>query len=134
MLVVSKVSCRTFEVFFVIVSWLVKSLYFFISESILEVISNSVFDMSLFSCTKSFGCRSILSCTAKKDSTKLKFLIFPNCPLVRICDAMINRKFSMLKTYVRSTWWSKRLYNSQKNMLIVFMFTEYCDWEKNKAF
>ena len=104
-LAVLKAYCKIFEVFCATETWLVNSLFFFASESILDVISNKIFDMSLFGCNK-FCWMIILSCNAKKDVIKFSFLIFSNCPLVRICDAMINWKLPTLKTYVCTACWS----------------------------
>ena len=96
LLVVLKASHKIFEAFFATETWLVNSSFFFASESILYVISNSFFDMSLFYCNKSFCWSIILSCNAKKDAIKFSLLIFSNCTLVRICNAMINWKLPML--------------------------------------
>ena len=93
LLVDLKASCKIFEA---TETRLVNSPFFFASESILDVISKSFFDMSLFCCHKSFCWRIILPCNAKKDAIKFSLLIFSNCPLVRICDAMINWKLPTL--------------------------------------
>ena len=105
--VVLKASRKIFEAFYATETWLISSSFFFASKSILDVISYNVFNMSLFCCNKSFYWRVILPCNAKKDAIKLSLLIFFNCPLVRICSAMINWKLPFLKTYVRTAWWLK---------------------------
>ena len=90
LLVVLKASCKNLEAFCATETWLVNSSFFFTSKPILHVISNNFFYMSLFCCNKSFCWRIILSCNTKKDAIKFSLLIFSNCSLVRICDAMIN--------------------------------------------
>ena len=77
LLIVLKASCRTFEEFCAIASWLVSSSFFFTNELILDIISNNFFDTSLFRCNKSFCCKSILSRNVKKDTIKFSFLISP---------------------------------------------------------
>ena len=96
LLVVLKCSCKIFEAFYATETSHFSSSFLFARESILNVISNSFFDMSLFCCNKSFCWSIILSCNAKKDAIKFSLLIFSNCPLVRICDAMINWKLPTL--------------------------------------
>ena len=108
LLVVLKASCKIFEALCAAKTWLVNSSFSFVREKILDVISNNFFNMSLFCCNKSFCWRIIMTCNAKKDAIKFSLLIFSNCPLVRICDAMINWKLPTLKTYVPTAWWSKQ--------------------------
>ena len=125
LLVVLKDSCKVFKTFYATETWLVNSSYFFDSASNLDVISNNFFDMSLFSCNKSFCWRILLSCNAKKDAIKFPLLIFSNCPLVRICHTMINWKFPTLKMSAQLNGRSEKEVNLFKFIWIYLNFFEF---------